>query len=112
MTKKKTKKKILVIVESPSKAKTIGKFLGSNYKVTASVGHVRDLPKSKMGVDIEHGFEPKYIPVRDKKELIDQLKKAFPDLGEITITSPGVVIGAHCGPGLLTVFYFCNGRKP
>ena len=69
------KAKDLVIVESPAKAKTIEKYLGSGYKVTASMGHLRDLPKSKMGVDIEHGFEPKYIPVRDKKELIDQLKK-------------------------------------
>ena len=69
------KGKNLVIVESPAKAKTIEKYLGSDYKVTASMGHLRDLPKSKMGVDIENGFEPKYIPVRDKKELIQQLKK-------------------------------------
>ncbi len=67
--------KNLVIVESPAKAKTIEKYLGGDYKVTASMGHLRDLPKSQMGVDIENGFEPKYIPVRDKKELIDQLKK-------------------------------------
>jgi reverse gyrase len=64
------KTKDLVIVESPAKAKTIEKYLGSGYKVVASMGHLRDLPKSKMGVDIENGFEPKYIPVRDKKELI------------------------------------------
>jgi DNA topoisomerase-1 len=69
------KKKDLVIVESPAKAKTIEKYLGSGYKVVASMGHLRDLPKSKMGVDIENGFEPKYIPVRDKKELIAELKK-------------------------------------
>ena len=69
------KAKDLVIVESPAKAKTIEKYLGSGYKVTASMGHLRDLPKSKMGVDIEHGFEPQYIPVRDKKELISELKK-------------------------------------
>jgi DNA topoisomerase-1 len=68
-------KKNLVIVESPAKAKTIEKYLGSDYKVTASMGHLRDLPKSKMGVDIENGFEPKYIPVRDKKDLIAELKK-------------------------------------
>lgn len=69
------KAKDLVIVESPAKAKTIEKYLGSGYKVTASMGHLRDLPKSKMGVDIENGFEPQYIPVRDKKELIAELKK-------------------------------------
>ena len=72
--KKKTKKKILVIVESPSKAKTIGKFLGSNYKVTASVGHVRDLPKSKLGIDIDNNFEPQYISIRGKGDLIKALK--------------------------------------
>ena len=69
------KAKDLVIVESPAKAKTIEKYLGSGYKVKASMGHLRDLPKSKMGVDLEHGFEPQYIPVRDKKDLINELKK-------------------------------------
>ncbi len=68
-------KKILVIVESPSKAKTIGKFLGSKYKVTASVGHVRDLPKSKLGIDIENDFEPQYISIRGKGDIIKELKK-------------------------------------
>ena len=62
-------KKILVIVESPSKAKTIGKFLGSRYKVIASVGHVRDLPKSKLGIDIDNDFEPQYISIRGKEIL-------------------------------------------
>ncbi len=65
----------LVIVESPAKAKTIGKFLGKNYKVMASVGHVRDLPKSKMGVDVENDFEPHYITIRGKGEVIKELKK-------------------------------------
>lgn len=67
--------KSLVIVESPSKAKTIGKFLGSKYKVVASVGHVRDLPKSKLGIDIENNFEPQYISIRGKGEVIKSLKK-------------------------------------
>ncbi|MBQ1390521.1 MAG: type I DNA topoisomerase, partial [Firmicutes bacterium] len=67
--------KILVIVESPSKAKTIGKYLGSRYKVIASVGHVRDLPKSKLGIDIDKDFEPQYIPIRGKGDLIKELKK-------------------------------------
>ena len=66
----------LVIVESPSKAKTIGKYLGSAYTVKASMGHLRDLPKSTMGVDIKGGFVPEYIPLDTKKELIDELKKA------------------------------------
>ena len=69
------KAKELVIVESPAKAKTIEKYLGGEYKVKASMGHLRDLPKSKMGVDIENGFEPQYIPVQDKRELISELKK-------------------------------------
>ncbi|MGI5977713.1 MAG: type I DNA topoisomerase [Candidatus Limivicinus sp.] len=68
------KAKDLVIVESPAKAKTIEKYLGSGYKVTASMGHLRDLPKSKMGVDIENDFEPHYIPVRSKSALIKELR--------------------------------------
>lgn len=69
------RKKKLVIVESPSKAKTIGKFLGSTYRVVASVGHVRDLPKSKLGIDIDHDFEPQYISIRGKGDLIKELKR-------------------------------------
>ena len=64
----------LVIVESPSKAKTIGRYLGPNYTVKASMGHLRDLPKSKMGVYLEHDFTPQYIPVRGKESLIKELK--------------------------------------
>ncbi|BFK81596.1 type I DNA topoisomerase [Clostridium baratii] len=66
----------LVIVESPAKAKTIGKYLGKNYIVEASMGHVRDLPKSKLGVDIDNNFEPKYITIRGKGELLKSLRKA------------------------------------
>lgn len=66
----------LVIVESPAKAKTIGKYLGKNYIVEASMGHVRDLPKSKLGVDIENHYIPKYITIRGKGELISKLRKA------------------------------------
>ncbi len=65
----------LVIVESPSKAKTIGKYLGPDFTVKASMGHLRDLPKSTMGVDIEGGFEPEYIPLENKAEIIAELKK-------------------------------------
>ena len=70
------KTKYLVIVESPAKAKTIGKYLGPDYKVVASMGHLRDLPKSTMGVDIEGGFIPQYIPVKGREETINELKKA------------------------------------
>ena len=66
----------LVIVESPSKAKTIGKYLGPDYVVKASMGHLRDLPKSRMGVDLEHDFAPEYLPVRGKESLIKELKAA------------------------------------
>lgn len=65
----------LVIVESPAKANTIGKFLGKDYKIIASVGHVRDLPKSQIGVDVENNFEPKYITIRGKGDVISKLKK-------------------------------------
>lgn len=67
--------KYLVIVESPAKVKTIKKFLGKNYEVTASNGHVRDLPKSQMGIDFEHDFEPKYITIRGKGEILAKLRK-------------------------------------
>ena len=66
---------MLVIVESPAKAKTIGKFLGSKYKVVASNGHVRDLPKSQLGVDVEHDFEPKYITLRGRGEVLDNIRR-------------------------------------
>ena len=104
--KKKTKKKILVIVESPSKAKTIGKFLGSNYKVTASVGHVRDLPKSKLGIDIDNNFEPQYISIRGKGDLIKALKKEAKDASKIYLaTDPdreGEAISWHLMQALKT----------
>lgn len=67
--------KNLVIVESPAKAKTIKKFLGTNYEVIASNGHVRDLPKSQMGVDVEHDFEPRYITIRGKGDILAKLRK-------------------------------------
>ena len=66
----------LVIVESPAKAKTIKKYLGPGYEVMASMGHIRDLPKSKLGVDTEHGFTPAYEDIKGKEELIKKLKSA------------------------------------
>ena len=77
--KKKTTKKAggksLVIVESPAKARTINKYLGKDYVVRASMGHIRDLPKGKFGIDLEHDFEPEYTPIRGKAKVISELKK-------------------------------------
>ena len=67
--------KYLVIVESPAKVKTIKKFLGANYEVAASNGHVRDFPKSQFGIDVEHGYEPKYITIRGKGDILANLRK-------------------------------------
>ena len=80
-------KKILVIVESPSKTKTIGKFLGGRYKVIASVGHVRDLPKSKLGIDIENDFEPQYISIRGKGDIIKELKKEAKNASKVYLAT-------------------------
>lgn len=77
----------LVIVESPAKANTIGKFLGKDYKVIASVGHVRDLPKSQIGVDIENNFEPKYITIRGKGDIISKLKKESKAAGKVFLAT-------------------------
>jgi DNA topoisomerase-1 len=75
--------KSLIIVESPAKARTITKFLGKDFVVKASVGHIKDLPKTKLGVDVEHGFEPHYIMIRGKKKIITELKKAAKAATEI-----------------------------
>ncbi len=80
-------KKNLIIVESPSKAKTIEKFLGSKYKVIASKGHIRDLPKSRMGVKIEDNFEPEYINVRGKSEVIKEIKKAVKESDKVFLAT-------------------------
>ena len=77
----------LVIVESPSKAKTIGKYLGPDYTVKASMGHLRDLPKSTMGVDLEGSFDPHYIPVRGKEDLIKELKSAAKDVDTVYLAT-------------------------
>ena len=77
----------LIIVESPAKANTIKRFLGGNTKVVASMGHIRDLPKSKMGVDIEHDFEPEYINIRGKGDLIKTLKKDAKEAKQIYLAT-------------------------
>jgi DNA topoisomerase I len=89
----------LVIVESPAKAKTIGKYLGRGYRVRATVGHVLDLPEKKLGIDVEHGFEPELVPIPGKEAVIADLKKSAKDAREVFIaTDPdreGEAIGAH-----------------
>lgn len=79
--------KYLVIVESPAKAKTIRKFLGKDYKIEASMGHVRDLPKSQMGVDIDNNFEPKYITIRGKGPVLDKIKKTAKDVSGVFLAT-------------------------
>ena len=84
--------KNLVIVESPTKVKTIKKFLGKNYEVVASQGHVRDLPKSSLGIDVDNDFEPRYITIRGKGNLLSSLRKS---ILQLTLTarerqSPGI----------------------
>ncbi|MFM1573183.1 type I DNA topoisomerase [Helcococcus ovis] len=79
--------KNLIIVESPTKAKTIGKFLGKNYKIMASVGHLRDLPKSRMGVDVENNFEPEYINVRGKASTINAIKAEAKKVDNVYLAS-------------------------
>ncbi|HET9441245.1 MAG TPA: type I DNA topoisomerase [Longimicrobiales bacterium] len=83
----KTKEKRLVVVESPAKAKTIGKYLGPNYKVRASVGHVRDLPERELGVDVDNGFEPKYVTIRGKGKIIQDLRKDAELVGEVLLAT-------------------------
>ena len=91
--------KNLVIVESPTKAKTIGKFLGSDYEIIASMGHIMDLPKSKISIDIEHDFAPDYQMMPDKRQIISQLKEAGKTAENIILaTDPdreGEAIAAH-----------------
>ncbi len=98
--------KALVVVESPAKAKTINKYLGRNYKVIASMGHVRDLPKSKLGVDVDDGFEPEYVVLPDRQKVIKELKAAAKAADEIFVaTDPdreGEAIGWHLAEELGT----------
>ena len=87
MAARKPVRKKLVIVESRAKAETLQKFLGRSYKVMASVGHVRDLPRSGLGVDIEHDFAPKYVVPRDKSKVVTRLRKAAADAGEVLLAT-------------------------
>ena len=91
--------KYLVIVESPAKVNTIKKFLGTNYEVVASNGHVRDLPKSSLGIDVEHDYEPHYITIRGKGDLLAELRKEVKKAEKIYLaTDPdreGEAISCH-----------------
>ena len=100
-----TKGKLLVIVESPAKARTIGRYLGKGYEVAASVGHVRDLPAKELGVDIEKGFEPKYVTIRGKGKILQELKRMAKEAeGVILATDPdreGEAIAFHVASQLV-----------
>ncbi len=97
-------KRALVIVESPTKAKTIGKYLGSGYTVKATVGHVRDLPQRKLGVDVENGFTPEYVPIKEKAKTLAEIKKAAKASSRVLIaTDPdreGEAIAWHVAESL------------
>ena len=105
----------LVIVESPAKVKTIKKFLGSNYEVDASGGHVRDLPKSQLGFDPEHDYEPKYITIRGKGDVLAKLRKEVKKADKIYLaTDPdreGEAISWHLMKALKLEFRAPPGRQ-
>src|SRR3989304_5677634 len=100
--------KSLVVVESPAKAKTINKYLGSDFIVKACLGHIKDLPKSKLGVDEENNFEPHYVIIRGKSDIVKELKKFAERAEEIYLaTAPdreGEAISFHLAEEL------CNGK--
>src|SRR5918992_4414861 len=77
----------LVIVESPAKAKTIGKYLGRAYRVRATIGHVRDLPEKKMGIDIENGFQPEYVTIPGKEKTVAELKSAAREAKQVFLAT-------------------------
>ncbi|MPQ42399.1 type I DNA topoisomerase [Clostridium tarantellae] len=101
----------LVIVESPAKAKTIEKYLGKNYVVEASMGHVRDLPKSQLGVDIENGYNPKYITIRGKGELLDKLRKLAKKSDQIFLATDPDREGEAISWHLANVLKIDEGKK-
>ena len=96
--------KSLVIVESPTKAKTIRKFLGRKYEVKASMGHVRDLPRSQFGVDVENDYQPKYITIRGKGSILQELRKSAKNAEQVLLaTDPdreGEAIAWHLAQAL------------
>ena len=98
----------LVIVESPSKARTLGKILGKGYDIQSSVGHIRDLPKSRLAIDVDNGFEPEYILVRGKGAVVRNLKERASVSGRVLIASdPDREGGGHSVASLRNA-----GRRP
>ncbi|MBI5754325.1 type I DNA topoisomerase [Candidatus Peregrinibacteria bacterium] len=104
--------KNLVIVESPAKAKTISRFLGSDYRVLASMGHVMDLPKSKMSIDVDHDFEPDYIVSAEKKKVVTQLKDELKKVDELWIATDEDREGEAIGWHLLTALKVDKKKMP
>ena len=99
--------KNLVIVESPAKAKTIGKYLGPSYQVKACMGHLRDLPKSKLGVDVDNDFEPDYRPIKGKEDIIRDLRAAADE-------SAAVYLATDCtrpADRPLRIFFHSSGES-
>ena len=106
-------KKTLLVVESPSKAKIISKYLGSRYKVIASVGHVRDLPKSRLGVNIEDNFEPEYINIRGKGDTIKEIKKEAAAASKVLLaTDPDREGEAERPSHGISLIFWTSIRKP
>ena len=101
----------LLIVESPAKAKTIEKYLGRNYKVLASMGHLRDLPKSQFGIDVENNFSPKYINIRGKGDLIKQLKTAAKKADRVLLATDPDREGEAIAWHLATMLDLPTGQK-
>jgi DNA topoisomerase-1 len=103
--------KYLVVVESPAKAKTIKKFLGKNYKIKASMGHIRDLPKSSLGVDLRNNFEPKYINIRGKGSIISELKKEAKEADKVYLATDPDREGEAISWHLLDIFNIPETEK-
>ena len=99
--KKESKKKKLIIVESPAKAKTINRYLGSDYLVMSSMGHLIDLPRSRLAIDVDHGFEPEYITIRGRAKILNDLKKEAKKAEEVLLAADddreGESIAWHIG---------------
>ena len=84
--------KALIIVESPTKARTISKYLGRGYTVMASVGHIKDLPTSKLGVDLEHDFTPQYVTIKGKAKILAEIKKKAEEVDKVKRSESGMIV--------------------